>query len=337
MDLLWFSLVWLGILHAPHSAESTDPKTIIEAVNTAGSTWTAGENFDPATPPSYIKKLLGGRKPPKVTLPVKEMEAQTRTPLPANFDSRKKWPHCPTIANIYDQGACGSCWAVAGASTFSDRVCIASGGNFTGLLSAHQLLSCCGKMCGDGCDGGDDYRAWVYIRKYGIVTGGQYQSDRGCQPYTLEPCQHHHIPGKRVDCYRLPPPKTPECTGACTNPKYGRSYEQDHFKASKTYKVMSDPTEIMKEIMTHGPVQGGMIVYEDFPHYKSGVYKHVAGKEIGAHSIRIIGWGTEGITPYWLVANTWNTDWGDNGVFKILRGRNECGIEEAVHAGIPIV
>ena len=25
-------------------------------------------------------------------------------------------------------------------------------------------------------------------------------------------------------------------------------------------------------------------------------------------------------TPYWLVANSWNYDWGDNGTFKILRG-----------------
>ena len=26
-------------------------------------------------------------------------------------------------------------------------------------------------------------------------------------------------------------------------------------------------------------------------------------------------------TPYWLVANSWNYDWGDNGTFKILRGK----------------
>jgi cathepsin B len=29
---------------------------------------------------------------------------------------------------------------------------------------------------------------------------------------------------------------------------------------------------------------------------------------------------------YWLVANSWNEDWGSNGFFKIQRGNDECGI-----------
>ena len=33
------------------------------------------------------------------------------------------------------------------------------------------------------------------------------------------------------------------------------------------------------------------------------------------------------------MANSWNADWGDDGFFKIIRGRNECGIEEFVCAG----
>lgn len=66
-----------------------------------------------------------------------------------------------------------------------------------------------------------------------------------------------------------------------------------------------------------------------------GVYKHVAGKVLGGHAIRILGWGVENNTPYWLVANSWNSDWGDNGFFKILRGSDECGIEGQINAGIP--
>ena len=33
---------------------------------------------------------------------------------------------------------------------------------------------------------------------------------------------------------------------------------------------------------------------------------------------------------YWLVNNSWNSDWGDKGTFKILRGVDECGIEDEV-------
>ncbi|GBO38451.1 Cathepsin B, partial [Araneus ventricosus] len=67
------------------------------------------------------------------------------------------------------------------------------------------------------------------------------------------------------------------------------------------------------------------------------VYRHVTGQEIGLHAVRILGWGTESGTAYWLVANSWNTDWGDKGYFKILRGSDECGIEGSIVAGLPKV
>lgn len=87
--------------------------------------------------------------------------------------------------------------------------------------------------------------------------------------------------------------------------------------------------------MTNGPVEGAFTVFEDFINYKSGVYQHVEGRLLGGHAIKILGWGVEGDTPYWLVANSWNSDWGDGGFFKIRRGTDECGIENQITAGIP--
>lgn len=43
--------------------------------------------------------------------------------------------------------------------------------------------------------------------------------------------------------------------------------------------------------------------------YFKGVYQHVHGKALGGHAIRILGWGIENEVPYWLIANSWNTDW----------------------------
>lgn len=48
----------------------------------------------------------------------------------------------------------------------------------------------------------------------------------------------------------------------------------------------------------------------------SGVYQHVTGEMMGGHAVRILGWGVENGTPYWLVGNSWNTDWGDNGEWR---------------------
>ena len=61
----------------------------------------------------------------------------------------------------------------------------------------------------------------------------------------------------------------------------------------------------------------------------------IAPSILGGHAIRILGWGEENGTPYWLVANSWNYDWGDKGTFKILRGSDHCGIESGVVAGLP--
>lgn len=51
----------------------------------------------------------------------------------------------------------------------------------------------------------------------------------------------------------------------------------------------------------------------------SGVYQHESGAALGGHAIKILGWGTENNTPYWLVANSWNSDWGDNGKYEWMK------------------
>ncbi|VDO85547.1 unnamed protein product [Haemonchus placei] len=61
--------------------------------------------------------------------------------------------------------------------------------------------------------------------------------------------------------------------------------------------------------------------------------QHTAGKARGAHAIKIIGWGAENDVPYWLIANSFNDDWGEKGYFRMIRGINECGIEQEVAAG----
>lgn len=40
---------------------------------------------------------------------------------------------------------------------------------------------------------------------------------------------------------------------------------------------------------------------QDFAHYKTGVYKHVYGRYIGGHAVKLIGWGTtdDGV-DYWV-------------------------------------
>lgn len=89
----------------------------------------------------------------------------------------------------------------------------------------------------------------------------------------------------------------------------------------------------MYELMTQGPVQAIMEIFTDFFMYSSGIYKktNLASNSVtGYHAVRIVGWGQEGGERYWRVANTWGTEWGEEGFFRIARGDNECLIEEFV-------
>jgi cathepsin B len=172
-----------------------------------------------------------------------------------------------------------------------------------------------------GCNGGYLSGAWNYFRSPGVVTGWVYGDKTWCQPYTFPNCDHH-VDGKYDPCGATKP--TPACKKACI-PEYKKPFDQDRWTSS-AYSVPSNAGAIQNEIMTNGPVEAAFSVYQDFLTYKSGVYSHKSGSMLGGHAIKIVGWGIESGTPYWLCANSWNEDWGDNGFFKIRRGFNECGI-----------
>ncbi|EPB66535.1 papain family cysteine protease [Ancylostoma ceylanicum] len=229
-----------------------------------------------------------------------------------------------------------SCWAFGAAEAMSDRICIASNGKTQVSISADDVLSCCGKTCGDGCNGGYPLQAWKYWEKHGICTGGSYESQSGCKPYPIPPCGHH-----ANETYFGPCPKdeydTPVCTNTCIAgyPAWKKGSKCGSIPGKSAYGVPKTVEGIQKEIMTNGPVEAAYTVYEDFYQYTGGVYVHTGGQKVGGHAVRILGWGVDNKTPYWLVANSWNTDWGENGYFRIVRGLNECGIEHAIVAGLP--
>lgn len=58
-------------------------------------------------------------------------------------------------------------------------------------------------------------------------------------------------------------------------------------------------------------METGFTVYGDFFNYKSGIYKHVSGNMAGGHAVKILGWGQENDTKYWICANSWGTSWGE--------------------------
>jgi len=285
------------------------------------TTWTAGLNEGSAiygASIDQVKRMLGVKKGgPK--LAQKTDFSISVQDLPAQFSSIDNWPNCPSIATIRDQSACGSCWAFGAVEAMTDRNCIHLNKQLS--LSAADMAFCCDN-CGDGCNGGYPSAAWDYWVSTGLV-------EETCWPYPFPSCDHH-MPNSTNPCPSEEYPSA-SCPNQCNN---SMSWETDiHFGAS-AYSL-SGPDDIMKEIYTNGPAEAAFTVYEDFLTYKSGVYTHITGDELGGHAVKFVGWGVENGVNYWLMANSWNPHWGLNGFFKIARGSDECGIEDEADAGLP--
>lgn len=266
-------------------------------------------------------KLLGGPK-------LKPYQSDPNYQAPEIFDSREKWPQCPSISEIRDQANCGSCWAFGAVEAMSDRICIHQ--NRQIRLSAQDLLQCC-EECGFGCDGGFPAMSWAYWQTSGIVTGDLYQDKGWCKSYELAPCAHHVKSEKYAPCSSWSPYFV--CDTNCAA-DYDTPYLKDKSFGGESYSVLGEQT-MKEEISKNGPIEATMVVYEDFPLYESGVYENVEGVALGGHAIKILGYGEENGKKYWLVANSWNEEWGDKGFFKILRGANHCEIESGGVAGLP--
>ena len=83
-------------------------------------------------------------------------------------------------------------------------------------------------------------------------------------------------------------------------------------------------TEQRKRVLAfHGPVVGAMRVFEDFPHYRQGIYSHVAGRQLALHAVCVVGY--DDAEGFWIVKNSWSPNWGDQGFGRIAYG--ECGID----------
>eukprot|EP00339_Tiarina_fusa_P022969 CAMPEP_0117018596 /NCGR_PEP_ID=MMETSP0472-20121206/14363_1 /TAXON_ID=693140 ORGANISM="Tiarina fusus, Strain LIS" /NCGR_SAMPLE_ID=MMETSP0472 /ASSEMBLY_ACC=CAM_ASM_000603 /LENGTH=350 /DNA_ID=CAMNT_0004723297 /DNA_START=8 /DNA_END=1060 /DNA_ORIENTATION=+ len=328
---------------------SRRPAINVDLINEVNSdpkaTWKAGVN-DRFVGQSLedVKFLLGTRvdeEAQKYWESMPKYNGSTDKAIPTSFDVVENWPSCKAVTGIIrDQANCGSCWAVSSASGMNDRMCISSSGSFQTVLSTQDVTSCCtGVKCfgSQGCDGGMPGEAWAYGVSDGIVSGGAHAADPtaadGCWPYALPSCAHHVQPPPGSGMSNCTGDASTEaCQSSCPNSKYTTPFAQDKHKCKTSYSLPS-VQDMQQSIMEKGTITVAFTVYENFLTYKSGVYSSTSGSVLGGHAVDIAGWGVENGTPYWLVRNSWNKYWGDNGYVKFLRGHDLCGIESQAVAG----
>ncbi|KAM9958878.1 hypothetical protein ACTFIW_012468 [Dictyostelium discoideum] len=266
-----------------------DDNLINSINNNKKSSWTArrNENFEGKT----FGDIIGMMGTKKTAAPFKLAEngEELKGSIPTSFDSRVQWPNC--IHPILNQEQCGSCWAFSSSEVLSDRLCIASNGKTNPGALSPQTLVACDVYGNDGCSGGIPQLAWEYMELKGLPTDS-------CVPYTAGN-------GTVYSCQR-----------SCSDSEDYSLYRAKPF----TLKTCSSVQCIQENILAYGPIVGTMEVYEDFMSYSSGVYVMTPGSSLlGGHAIKIVGWGFDQTSQlnYWIVANSWGADWGQQGFFFI--------------------
>ena len=75
-----------------------------------------------------------------------------------------------------------------------------------------------------------------------------------------------------------------------------------------------------------------MILTANLEHYRSGVLSGTCHGLID-HAVLIVGydemytWENE-VIPYWILRNSWGTDWGEGGYFRLERDTGNLGMCE---------
>ena len=76
-------------------------------------------------------------------------------------------------------------------------------------------------------------------------------------------------------------------------------------------------------------------VTDEFKNYTNGIFEDFTEAQSITHSVSIVGYGVENGTKYWHVRNSWGQYWGEEGFFRIVRGKNNLMIESDCSFAVP--
>jgi len=237
----------------------------------------------------------------------KDDNAKVAVPLtsaPSSYD----WRDNGVVTPVKNQGYCGSCWAFSAVETIESAWALA--GNTLTTFSEQQVVSC--DTTDAGCNGGNTPTAYAYIESAGgLATEANYPyaSSSGTAPA----CQSFTVSGGKISGYSW---ATPECdTLFCSD---------------------QDEDTLAANLVSYQPVSI-CVDASEWSDYVSGVYQASACSSHYLrldHCVQLVGYsgytGTASTSTdgYWIVRNSWDTDWGVDGYIYLQMGKNTCGVAD---------
>jgi C1A family cysteine protease len=260
-----------------------------EQMKAANARWQAKE-----TPQSFLtlsqKKALLGYVPDKeFAQEVNSVAASGPLGILPAFDPEVDWrtKNGGKVSPVKDQGACGSCVSFGTVGLMESMALIEKGILLD--LSEADLHFC--SSHGENCQGWSPSQALKSVKERGVTDEAHF-------PYASA------FSGG-----------SPHCKVAPDRNNYVYTFKTSGWQIFDAYR---------KDSLTHqGPMTACFTVYDDFFSYGGGVYHHVSGARAGGHCILVVGYSES--QGCWICKNSWGTEWGDAGFFKIAYG--ECSID----------
>ena len=197
-----------------------------------------------------------------------------------------------------DQQYCGSCWAMASATSLSYRY---RKKGFKLDLSPQYLLSCYHSDCDIGLYETDPQ---FFLYNSGIVTEECFPFSSGYKTIKSCPkkCIKDEIPFNKYKAKNA----------------YIANIDKNNF-----YEMMEI---IFYELYNNGPITAGFVTYDDFMSLDKNIcnkdnyiYSHNWNfpESRGGHDVVIVGYGYLNSKYYFLVQNSWGKDFCNNGFVKM--------------------
>jgi len=231
------------------------------------------------------------------TMPIEKVQA-----IPPTFDWRTKG----CVTPVKNQESCGSCWTFSTTGNIEGQWELYSSTHALNGLAEQWIVDCSTsclvsepQLCNAGCGGGLPWLAYEdIIANKGLPSEASY-------PYTAE-------------------------DGTCsnTNPLVA--------SIANWTAVSTDPTQIITFMYNQGPLSITLNA-DMLMSYMTGV---ITGTPMDCpdsgsdHAVLLVGYGTNGTIPYWIVKNSWGADWGMEGYFMMESDNGLCGANACVTSAL---